>query len=518
MYHFTLFGCIFSALIISLPIFAQAQQSKPKTVKQIIALTNQYCGACHAPPSPQLLPKKSWPYIVKTMAEMAQENFGKPYISAEHIRDITAYYYGTSPTELPKLPYHETKERNRQFIPTKYISRSTLPMIAHINPVNLFKNNNTEFLISDDENNAVSLITMAQNKISEKVLAEIKMPSHTEVVDYDKDGKKDIIVASLGLFFTPQGKNQGKVTLLKQLESGDFDKQVLLENVGRVTDVKALDIDGDNDLDIAIAIFGADVPGELAWLENKGDDKHIKHTLMKATGALNLSPIDLNNDGLIDFVSLITQQHELIAGFINKGDGTFTTTKLFQANHPLMGFTSLKTVDLDGDNDLDLLMTNGDANDLQTDPKPYHGVQWLENKGDLKFEFKDIARFYGAVSSAVGDLDKDGDLDIVVSSWNNYWDDPKRQSLVWFENDGKQNFSRHNVPGAPKSITGLALADVTGNSYLDIIAGSFRMDLVKEQYNPANNTTKNIIRKVQLERVVLLENSKIIEIQPGLSH
>ncbi|MGJ8681302.1 FG-GAP-like repeat-containing protein [Paraglaciecola sp.] len=509
MFNFTLFGFIFFALLLCLPKSVQAQESKPKTIKQIIELTNQYCGACHAPPAPQLLPKRSWPHIIQTMAEMAEENFGKPFISEEHTRDITAYYYGTSPAELPKLPYHSSKLKNRQFKSTSLKSHSLLPMITHIKAANLHNTNHSEFIISDIEANKISILNLQKDSYVENVIADIKTPTHTSVIDYDQDGKKDIIVASLGLFFTPQGKRQGKVTLLKQLENGEFKKEVLLENVGRVTEAKALDIDGDGDLDVAIAIFGADVPGELAWLENKGQGKHVKHTLMKATGALNISPIDLNNDGLIDFVSLITQQHELVAGLINKGDGTFKKVRLFQANHPLVGFTSLKLVDLDGDKDLDLLMTNGDANDLQLDPKPYHGIQWLENKGNLTFEYRDIGRFYGAVSSAVGDLDKDGDLDIVVSSWNNYWEDPNRHSVIWYENDGKQNFTRHNVPDTPKSVTGLTLADVTQNGYLDIIVGSFRMDLLKQQYDAENNNLKNHLKNTKnLTRITVMENLK----------
>lgn len=515
MYNTTLSRFILYCSLFCIPFFANAQDSlpKPKTIKEIIALSQTYCGSCHAVPSPQLLPKRSWPHVIKTMAEMAEENTGSKLISAEHVRDITAYYYGSSPAELPRLPYYSDEARNRDFVQTKSISKSTLPMIMHINPVNLFKNNESEFLISDNEKNQVSLLTITKNSNDEIVLADIIAPSHTEVIDYDLDGDKDIIVASLGFFFTPQGKKGGKVTLLRQVSPGVFEKEVLLENVGRVTDVKALDIDGDKDIDIALAIFGADVPGELAWLENngKGKEQQIKHTLMKATGGLNLSPIDLNNDGLIDFVSLITQQHELVAGFINKGDGTFRTIRLFQAGHPLVGFTSLTTVDLDGDNDLDLLMTNGDANDLQTDPKPYHGIQWLENKGNLKFEYRDIARFYGAVSSAVGDIDKDGDLDIVVSSWNNYWDDPKRQGVIWFENDGKQTFTRHNMRHAPKSVTGLALADVTQDGFLDIVTGVFRMDLLKEIYDSKGDQNKSVNKKTEmLDRITLLENTKVV--------
>ena len=74
-------------------------------------------------------------------------------------------------------------------------------------------------------------------------------------------------------------------------------------------------------------------------------------------------------------------------------------------------------------------------------------------------------------------MDNDGDLDVVASSFMNDWNDPKRQSMVWFENDGKQNFIQHDLIAKPASIASFELADVTRDGYLDIIAGSLRLDL-----------------------------------------
>lgn len=502
------FNYLVKILLVFTIIFHQshaAEKAPRKTMKEISGMVETYCGACHNPPSPRLLPKKSWPYVIDTMADLARDNLGENYISEDQVRDITAYYYGSSPEKLPSLPYHYINDKD--FSLEELGEKSVLPLVVNIKSVNLFNNENSEFLVCDSEKNQVSLLTRTKGKWIETVLAEIEVPSHTEVVDYDFDGDKDIIVAALGLFFPPQGSNKGGVYLLRQNSSGEFIKETILENVGRVTDAQAIDIDGDADLDIAISIFGADVPGELAWLENIGSGKYIKHKLLNASGGLNISPIDLNDDGLIDFVSLISQDHELVAGLVNTGKGSFKRIPLFKASNPLVGFSSMRLVDLDGDKDVDLLFANGDANDLQMDPKPYHGVQWLENKGNLNFEYHEIGRFYGAVSAVAGDLDADGDLDIVASSWNNYWDDPKRQSLIWYENDGKQNFVRHNITAKPASITTLELEDVTGDGLIDIIAGVFNINLLKKIYESENGETPD--QGKLKSRIILLKNNKI---------
>lgn len=133
--------------------------------------------------------------------------------------------------------------------------------------------------------------------------------------------------------------------------------------------------------------FGGSDLGEVFWMENLGDGTHEMHTLLKLSGALNIAPADINGDGKMDLVSLVAQEHEMVVAFINKGNGVFKILDLARARHPMFGCTSMMPVDLDGDKDIDILFTNGDAFDTQTDPKPYHGVQWLENHGDLKFQY-----------------------------------------------------------------------------------------------------------------------------------
>lgn len=307
----------------------------------------------------------------------------------------------------------------------------------------------------------------------------------------------------------------GKILLLRNNGSGTFSQETILKNVGRITDARPVDLDNDGDLDIAVAVFGGGNIGEIAWLENVGNGKHIKHDIISASGALNVSIVDLNNDGKMDIVSLIAQEYEMVFALINQGAGKFKQVSLAEAPHPMFGSTGLKIVDLDNDKDPDILFTNGDAHDLHMDPKPYHGVQWLENKGNLNFQYHNIGRFYGAATAVAGDIDNDGDLDVVAGSWNNYWQDDKRQSLVWFENDGKQNFTRQNIAARPKSIVSFELQDITGDGRLDIIAGVFRMDLlIKMMMAPKSNENQSQppSKPEQLNsRLVLLENKVLTQ-------
>jgi len=481
-------------------------------------VVNQYCGVCHKVPPAYLMPKKNWPLAVRAMANLSAKRMGAEFISEEIGTIISNYYVRNSSEHLAVLPYTPSSPSSRAFQKIDVPKQSAFPLVVNAKSININLKSSKELLISDAEKNEIIILSQVQEKWQETVLAKANVPVNTEVVDYDNDGDKDIIVAVLG-DFPPSEKLVGEVVLLTQVSPGKFQRSVLLNNVGRITDVRAVDLDGDKDLDIAVSIFGGGFVGEIAWLENAGNGLHKRHTILKGSGALNVTPADINNDGKIDLVSLIAQEHEVIIAMINKGNGKFQQARLGQAPHPMFGSTSMKLVDMDNDNDLDLLFTNGDANDLQMDPKPYHGVQWSENKGNLTFIYHDIGRFYGASNAVAGDLDNDGDIDVVASSWHNYWQDPQRQSLIWFENNGKQQFIRHNITNTPRSIVSLELKDITGDNHLDIIAGVFRMDLMIEMVmaaqRKANSQDSQDSQKTKTgalnEGVVIFENKRHLQ-------
>jgi hypothetical protein len=490
--------------------FAQTAPAAPaKTPEETMPLVHQYCGGCHNVPRPDILPKRSWPAVIRTMADIGKQRTGKEYIPADVLRDITALYYGSSPAELPTLPFDEVASPGRSFVRRELAALTTNPTILNIAATKLKTRSPQQFLVCDGEQGKLQVLERAGKKWKERSLADIAIPIHTQVIDFDADDDLDIVVADLGLM-PPVGALGGKVYLLRQDSSGAFSRELLQGDLHRVTDAHALDLDADGDLDIAVAEFGGDDAGSVFWLRSDGAGKFERRLLLKASGALNVSPADLDGDGKQDLVSLVAQEHETVVAFLNMGGGEFRNVLLARAPHPMYGSTSMSVVDLDQDHDDDILFTNGDAFDAQTDPKPYHGVQWLRNDGAGTFTFADIGRFYGAADAAAGDLDGDGDLDVVASSWVNYWNEPRRSSLIWYENDGKQKFSPHPISNRPAGLVTLELVDMTGDGLLDIVAGAFRMDLLLagmgQDYRAAPLFPSEENPKTLRSRVVVFEN------------
>ena len=92
-------------------------------------------------------------------------------------------------------------------------------------------------------------------------------PVRTHAVDIDGDGDRDLLVADIGSL-VPTDDKVGRVVLLRNRGAFDFEPQVLLKGVGRVACAEAADLDGDDDLDIVVCVFG-DVTGKVLWLEQK---------------------------------------------------------------------------------------------------------------------------------------------------------------------------------------------------------------------------------------------------------
>jgi hypothetical protein len=157
---------------------------------------------------------------------------------------------------------------------------------------------------------------------------------------------------------------------------------------------------------------------------------------------------------------------------VNDGKGHFTATMIWGSTNADFGSSWISIVDLDRDGDLDILYSNGDAFDYApANSRPWHGVQWLENTGALQFAVHRIADLPGASSPQAADIDGDGDLDVVVVSAYNNWDDPAALSLVWLENNGRLQFTLHAIAGSPTHLITIAAGDLDGDGTIDLVTG-----------------------------------------------
>ena len=350
-----------------------------------------------------------------------------------------------------------------------------LPLITNVQILDYDGDGQNEILACDAARGTVSLLR-SEDMVDwqeEVLLRDLAAPAHVTVVDIDADGDQDLIVSILGNLL-PDDRMIGRVELYER-QGDQFQRHVILDDVRRVADVQPGDFDGDGDLDIAVAVFGYS-RGSVLWLENRGALQFRDHELLNAPGTIHVLVADYDGDGDPDIAAIVTQDEEELWGFENLGAGKFRKHRLWMTVNLDLGSAGLIQKDLDQDGDMDLILPAGDnLEDLDAYPQPYHGCLWFENQGDWNFTPKRISDLGGTYAADTGDLDGDGDVDVVLVSMANDWYDPNTASIVWLENDGQQNFKTWQIDNRPIHLVTVAVGDLTGDGRLDLVAGALNL-------------------------------------------
>jgi hypothetical protein len=135
----------------------------------------------------------------------------------------------------------------------------------------------------------------------------------------------------------------------------------------------------------------------------------------------------------------------------------------------------LSAADFDGDGDTDFLLSKGDTLDDGLPFKFYHGVEWLENLGNAQFRAHEIGILYGAQSAQAVDMDGDGDLDVVASSFlpqvnlSVSAEQMRLDSIVWFERTDEEWIPWSIELNHPLH-TGIAVVDFNRDGLPDVVA------------------------------------------------
>lgn len=346
------------------------------------------------------------------------------------------------------------------------------PQISNVSVADLDDDGLEDIIVCDAKNNFVSWIRQdpSGNFTENIIVNDLVAPAHASVIDFDRDGDNDILLAVLGLLF-PSNDKIGSVVILENDGQNNLTKHIVVDKIARVSDVRAGDLDGDGDMDLAVVQFGYD-DGETRWIENLGNWNFRSHILQNLSGPINVEITDIDQDGDPDLVSLVSQEWEEIYCFINDGKGNFQQKLLWGSDNEDYGSSGIYICDLNQDGKPDILYSNGDAFDyIPPEGRPWHGVQWLENTGNLKFEFHRICDFVGAFSPRPLDIDHDGDLDIFVVSGFNLWKNPDAQSFIWLENTGNMQFIRHNIASSPTHLITLETGDFNHDGLVDFVTG-----------------------------------------------
>ena len=278
------------------------------------------------------------------------------------------------------------------------------------------------------------------------------------VGDLNGDGALDIVVGNFG---SPGAPKPSRVYLSDG--TGAFSLGSSLGDEDPISSVALGDLDGDGALDI---VLGNGWGQNLIYL-NDGAGAFSAGTPFGGsdpTGSVALG--DLNSDGALDIVvGNGGGQQNLV--YLNGGGVPGGTLGTFPSGSPLgtSGYisstTSVAVGDLDGDGALDVVVGNEWEQNL---------VYWNDGTGAFSASPLGSSGYLSpTISVAVGDLNGDGALDLVVGN-------SKQASVVYLNDSGAPGgtmgaFSSAIPFGNLETFEDVALGDLNGDGALDIVVG-----------------------------------------------
>ncbi len=337
----------------------------------------------------------------------------------------------------------------------------------------------TSYLKIDEGNKQIyeaSLFDSSLNVFDKNLKAVSSRKLNATIVDIDfgedlkKAGTRNGFLTSIGIL-TPNDLKKGKLL--------DFNattkSKALIDSLQRPVQSISVDLDNDGYKDQLICSFG-NKNGVLAWYKNLQNKGYAKKVIRELPGAIKAYISDENKDGLPDIWVLFAQAQEGILLFMNKGGGEFDTKEILRFPS-IFGSSYFEMTDLNSDGYKDILYVNGDNADLTMNVmKNYHGIRGYLNNG--KNQFKQVFFFpvNGCYKAIARDFDKDGDLDMASVS---YFPDTKHQpqeGFIYLENQGKLNFKPFTIKevNAGKWLT-LDAGDIDGDGDEDIVIGSLNL-------------------------------------------
>jgi len=365
------------------------------------------------------------------------------------------------------IPYDLDNDGKDELIANSYRSDTLMFYKCEGNPLNPL--NWSRYIIDSSVGGGIPkkpLVEFIKSTLKEKVLGEFTSGAHyTAIADMNGDGRIDIVVAGdlkrydIIIYEAPK--------IITKLSK--WKKHIVYKNDShRTYHVETGDIDCDGNQDI---VFATKTDNSIGFLKNNRSSSEWPLICVdnNCIRCFNARVADIDKDG----------QNDIIASEDDSSNGgklhfySYINNPMLQenwsdrtiANFPLgHGVSIFEIVDIDNDGDLDIVTGNhqGDVYILENTYPNNVYREWNKYKVN-KYNINSCHNFR---EIDVGDIDSDGDLDIIAS-------DQSRNMVMWFENSGIifENWKEHVIDKSDKYLNwchSVALGDIDCDGDLDI--------------------------------------------------
>jgi predicted nucleotidyltransferase len=290
----------------------------------------------------------------------------------------------------------------------------------------------------------------------------------------------------------PTEQRLGKLWIQRENQ----EKELIAKELHRPVHTLSQDLNNDGSIEHIISEFG-----HLTGSISKINSDATSQLLWPNPGAIQTQMHDVNNDGMMDLVSLVAQGDEAIVSFIQQKNGDFKPEYLMRYQ-PNYGSSWFEMMDFDGDGDLDLITANGDNADLTYTQKPYHGMRISLNDGYGNFKEAFFYQLNGATRLVAEDFDQDNDIDIaLVSTFPDYENHPE-MAFIYLENLGGFNFKENIIEDVNFGRWFLLdKGDIDKDGDIDILISSFTYT-----FSPVPNEFQKTWEENDVDLILLKNN------------
>ncbi len=272
------------------------------------------------------------------------------------------------------------------------------------------------------------------------------------IVDLDGDGKREIIAADningCLICFEYDGDPR---------EASSWRNFYVSEGeLPGAYDVTVADLDGDGELELAAS--GWRIGNQFCWFKRRNGkwERHFIDQDMGETRAIRAA--DFDRDGRIDLLGTACTGNQVV-WYRNRGDETGLKWQKYvidEARGPYQGHPA----DVDGDGKTDVVMAFCDRQDHTG------SIVWYENDGSAEatpWEKHLIGDFPGAFEAVAGDIDGDGQMEVVASSVTD-----GRLAIFKHEGDPRGRWQMQVLKENWVGVTQPIVADLDGDGRLDL--------------------------------------------------
>ncbi|MEM7202229.1 MAG: VCBS repeat-containing protein [Planctomycetota bacterium] len=285
--------------------------------------------------------------------------------------------------------------------------------------------------------------------------------------DVDGDGDLDLIAGNSSGFYGQQNRlylNDGTGSF------ADVTQGRMPADTDGTAAVALGDVDGDGDLDLVLANALVFFEQQNRLYLNDGTGTFTDVTAARLPSRFDFSRDvamgDVDRDGDLDLVFANRETNTL---YLNDGAGVFTDATDTHMLPAKLASTAVAMGDVDGDGDPDLVFANNDT----IRPTPHRNRLYLNDGTGVFSNGTEQLPLDGDPTFAVtfGDVDRDGDLDLVFANYPVRNVAPQKSKL--YLNDGAGNFSDATAAFLPdvvdEKVAAVTMADVDGDGDLDLV-------------------------------------------------